>query len=197
MSLPDRLTVSTCVGCGAMGGLGDCETGCTEQKLELVRADASDAAADLEQVSRRRVAVFTPIAEELIRGEPADDQWQATYGSLQQRARAALHADPGTQQQEIDLSVPSEAAITWWCSQCGAVDAPQPCLGICLWRPVEWVRKDLYDERRERALAEREHEQQLRRLLRRVASVTPHASQWQRSWHALETEAAEALAGRR
>jgi hypothetical protein len=176
-----------------MGGFGSCESGCTEQRLELVRADAYDAAVALEQASRTRVVAFTPIAEELVRGEPADDEWQSTYGALQQRARSALRAHSRTQQQEVDLSVPSQAAITWWCSQCGAIDAPQPCLGICLWRQVEWVNKDLYDRRRERALAEQERELLLRRLLRRVASVTPHAGQWRRSWQALQTEAARAL----
>jgi hypothetical protein len=176
-----------------MGGLGTCETGCKEERLDLVRAQAHDSAVDVEQACLARAALFTPIAEEFIRGEPTDDEWEATYLSLQKRARGALRAHPETRQPEIDLGVPSEAAITWWCSQCGAVDAPQPCLGICVWRPVAWVRKDLYDRQRERALAQQDRERVLRRLVRRVASVTPRASQWRRNWQALRTEAAEAL----
>jgi len=39
----DRLTAATCIGCDAMSQLVNCDTGCSEHKLELVRAAAYDA----------------------------------------------------------------------------------------------------------------------------------------------------------
>jgi hypothetical protein len=42
MRVPDRLTVPTCIGCGAMSRPGTCETGCAEHKLVLIRAAALD-----------------------------------------------------------------------------------------------------------------------------------------------------------
>ncbi len=57
-----------------------------------------------------------------------------------------------------------------------------------------WVDKDVYEQERERALAEDQAEQRLRRLLRRSASVTPRPGQWDRGWHTLQQEARLALA---
>jgi hypothetical protein len=72
----------------------------------------------------------------------------------------------------------SSIATTWWCAGCGGIDAPQRCLGICVWRPVEWVNRTRYSEERACALAQLDTERRLRQLLRRIAFVTPRAGQW-------------------
>ena len=81
----------------------------------------------------------------------------------------------------------------WWCSACGGIDAPQPCLGICIWRPVEWVNRSTYQQERERALSDRERERCLRELLRRIVSITPNVGYWQDNWNALQTDAQRTL----
>jgi hypothetical protein len=45
-----------------------------------------------------------------------------------------------------------------------------------------------YLEQRVGALVERDTERRLRGLVRRVASVTPRAGQWERGWRALEAQ---------
>ena len=189
MTTPERLTVPTCVGCGAMGEWGTCETGCTERKLELVRAAASDTLAAVASRSCVRADAFCDVAAGLLCAEPWDP---GSYRSLQARARQALAEHPDTDHDE-EWAQPSEPAISWRCEECGGLDAPQPCLGICVWRPVEWVSRAVYEQTRERAFAERARERRLRRLLRRLASVTPRPEYLEENWLAFQAQARAAL----
>lgn len=180
-----------------MGEFGTCATGCSEQKLELVRAAAHDKVVAIGTGARVRAEAFRSIAEKLATVKPAPTEFEAAYRSIQREARNALrrHADPGS--AGIDLEQPSEAAITWWCPACGGLDAPQDCLGICVWRRVEWVRRSLYERERKRAALECADERGLRELLRRIAYVTPRPEQWQRGWIAIQADVRQALTARK
>jgi hypothetical protein len=193
MHPPDRLTVPTCIGCGAMGEVGTCETGCSEQRLELVQAVEYDALAALRTRAQTQAQAFLAVAQELARQQPAAGELEPAYRSLQSAARAELRRHRDLEEQDIDLEQPAEPATTWWCPRCGGIDAPQPCLGICIWRPIEWVNRSLYEQERDRALRERERERRLRELLRRVAWITPQAGQWERGWQTLRTDARDTL----
>jgi hypothetical protein len=189
MRPPDRLTVPTCIGCGAMGRTPTCEADCSEQKLELVRAAADEQLVRLAAAARACIEAFGPVAEKLR--SPFEDETR--YRALQQQARDALHLHPDDSAAQVDWDAPSEPVTTWWCPECGGLEAPQPCLGICIWRPVEWVRLDVYESHREAALAERDWERRLRQLLRSVAWVTPRPDQWQRGWDLLRSQAQACL----
>jgi hypothetical protein len=188
MTQPARLTVPTCVGCGAMGEWGTCETGCTEQKLELVRASASDTLSAVAARASAQSDAFSAVARELL-----EEATLERYGSLQARARAALVRYPDTDHED-EWAQPSEPAITWWCERCGGIEAPQPCLGICVWRPVDWVNRGVYERTREQAFAARRCEKRLRHLLRRIAAVTPRPEQLDDNWRVFAAEARSALA---
>jgi hypothetical protein len=155
--LPDRVTVLTCIGCGAMGRSERCEGECSEHKLVLVSAADYDAVAQLEPIVRR-------VAE----ARPADPR--AALLALRERAREALR-------EVKDLDEPN-IVTGWWCAECGNVDLPQPCIGVCVWQPAEWVNVALY----ERARASR-------RFLARAAALTPRPGQWRRNWEALQEQA--------
>lgn len=192
MQPPDRLTVPTCVGCGAMGRFGTCEAGCREEKLELVRAAAHDSISHLGITARQTAEAFLDVTEQLVLETPGDREAPAAYHALQQKARAVLGQHPDKHEHVSDVSELSEAATTWWCPECGGIDAPQPCLGICVWRSVEWVKRSLYESERQQALADHARARALRELMRRIAYVTPRPGQWQRNWQALQAQA-EAL----
>jgi hypothetical protein len=193
MQAPERLTVPTCIGCGAMGQFGTCDTGCSEQKLELVRAAVHDSLAVLGSSADARAEALGPIAEELAWHQPTGEDSEAAYRAVQDRARSALRRYSGADEEEVEVREPAEPTTTWWCAECGGIDAPQPCLGICIWRPVEWVNRAVYEQQRERVLAARGTELRMSRLLRRLASVTPRHGQWERGWRVLQAEAQEAL----
>jgi hypothetical protein len=192
MQAPDRVTVPTCIGCGAISKFGTCETGCSEHKLELIRAAALDELVTLRTRAQARSDALRAIAQTIAQDPPAERNQENAYRQLQNDARAVLRRKPDTDADAIDWEQPAEQTRTWWCAD-GGIDAPQPCLGICVWRPVQWANLTDYQSERERILAERERERRLRNLLRRIASVTPRSGQWEQNWNALQATAQHLL----
>jgi hypothetical protein len=182
MEPPARLTVPTCVGCGAMGIFGTCETGCSEHKLELVPGAAYDAVTDLREGAERLDSACAGIIDQLIQAEPSEQAYRALKEQAGKTLRA--HAEIGVQDLE-----PPEVATTWWCGECGGLDAPQPCLGVCIWRPAQWAGAAAFDRERDCALAEFERAQRLRTLLRQIACTNPRPGQLARHWGALRAAA--------
>jgi hypothetical protein len=176
-----------------MSQFGTCEGGCTEQKLELVPAGHYDRSTALAASTHIGAEAFRAVAKELASRQPGADEWEAAYRSVQEAARISLRRYPEINAQDLDWDEPPELATTWWCARCGGIDAPQPCLGICVWRRVEWVNATLCEQQRARTLVERDAERRLCLLLRRVASVTPRVGQWERGWRALEAQARQTL----
>jgi len=172
-----------------MGQFGTCAGGCGEQKLELVPAGQYDWVAALASSAHLRAEAFGAVAQALASRQPGAEECEAAYRSLQDVARITLRRYPEVEVLDVDWDEPVEFATTWWCARCGGIDAPRPCLGICVWRPVEWVNRTTYLEEREVALAKRDTERHYRKLVRRAASVTPRAGQWERGWRALEAQA--------
>ncbi len=175
-----------------MGTSGTCETGCGERKLELVRGSAHDSLVALHAETRAALDALRPVAELLMRDPPSDGSLPAAYESLQIAARSALRRHP----RDLCLDpawAPLEVATTWWCPRCGGIDAPQPCLDVCVWRRVQWVERHAHEAVRGRALRERERERELRSLLRLISSVRPREGAGLRTWNALRERALRAL----
>lgn len=192
-TVPRRLTVPTCVGCGAMLRPGTCEDGCREQRLELVRAAAYDELVAVRQSAHDCADAFRAVVEQFIARQPIAAQVELSYRSVQDQARAILHRFPDPALQEQVLRGPTEPATTSWCADCDGIDAPQQCLEFCIWRPVDWVSYTSYQHERMRMVSEWLIESRLRQLLRRIASITPLEGEWARTWRALETEARTTL----
>ena len=100
-------------------------------------------------------------------------------------------APPAGRDDPLSPAVP---VVVWRCQECGGLDAPQPCIGVCIWRPAVWVDSASYESQRSRAAADREVERSLAGLLRRLAFATPRAGQWEQSLRALQSQARHALA---
>ena len=191
MALPDRVTVLTCIGCGAMGREERCDGDCSEHKLVLVSAVDHDEllrAADAARVRAARLAsAVRPFVDVHARsGDPRD-----TLLELRDGARRALR-DGGRVEPRTDWASP--ATVTgWWCAQCGNVDMPQPCLGVCVWRPADWVSLALYERRLRLAEPDLRAARSLSGFLARAAAVTPRAGEGQRNLDAFRAQARAAL----
>lgn len=177
---------------------GTCETGCSERRRDLVRADACDWLEGLADRARRRAEALLPlvrvIAAQSDDADPgADGDADTAFGERAEEARQALRRHPDVDGATADLSEPPDEATTWWCDHCGGLDAPQDCLGICIWRSVDWVDAAVYAAARERARTERERERRLRQVLRHAAHVHPRSGGWQATRLALRAEARRAL----
>jgi hypothetical protein len=177
-----------------MSQLGTCERGCSENKLELVDAVDHDAVTALASAARTRVDAYLTVTEELATRRPGPQEYEIAYHSLQESARAVLQLYPDDDPRGMpDPDEPAARATTWWCEQCGGIDAPQPCLGICIWRPIEWVGAELYDDQRAQALALRDNELRLRALMRRLVSITPRERHWKLGWRVVQAQAHDSL----
>lgn len=82
----------------------------------------------------------------------------------------------------------------WQCIGCGKIEAPQPCIGVCRDRKILMVAKDEHERVVERLAQAQRLVQTAIAMLGRVVHSTPRAGQWERSYHALQEQAREAIA---
>jgi hypothetical protein len=172
--------VTACIGCGSIGHGGTCELGCgVEQRFDLVPAEEHDELIAWTRACHARAAVLRAVVRPLTAQSPPADAERA-YRELQRAARSALD-----EHEPVALAPRAPVSTTWWCPQCGGVEAPQPCIGVCVWRPVEWIAAARYGEARAEADRALGAEGALLALARRAVTVTPRPGQWERGWAAL------------
>src|SRR4051794_19224299 len=174
--LPERVTVLTCIGCGGMGREERCEGACAEHKLVLVRAGDYDAlltAAEAARAAADQLASVAGAFAEHRRGEPREELTE-----LRRLARRAVRdAEPVP---PADWAAP-DTVTGWWCDRCGNVDMPQPCIGVCVWRPAEWVNVAVYERQLSLAAPVLRAASSLRRFVTRAAAAQPREGQWLRN----------------
>ncbi len=190
---PCRLTIPACIGCGAMRLDQGCPGDCAERRLELVRGGDYDQLADAAAACRARIQGLRPVVAELARAEPEPGGWQAAYEALQQSARSALRRFKPAPAGRDDPLSPADTVVVWRCRNCGGLDAPQPCIDVCIWRPAVWVDAACHESARSAAAADHEVERSLAGLLGRLAFATPHAGHWEQGLRALQLQARHAL----
>jgi uncharacterized NAD-dependent epimerase/dehydratase family protein len=88
----------------------------------------------------------------------------------------------------------SDYLKAWQCIGCGRIEAPQPCVGICQDRKVEFVDASEHRE----ALAEldvlRRKASALEALARRLVGTNPRKDGWEPSYRAMQQQARSTLA---
>lgn len=193
MQPADRLTIPACIGCGAMRRDQNCLVACAERRVELVNAGDYDRLAASAAACRARVRGLRAVAAELASAQPAEGEWQAAYQAVQESARSALRRFAPLGGSPADPFPAAQTVVVWRCPDCGGVDAPQPCIGVCIWRAAQWVDAAAYEAERSRGLGDRQAERSLVDLLRTLAFTTPRSGQWERSWRALQARAQQAL----
>ena len=192
-----RLSIPGCIGCGAMRQYESCEGACSERRLELVSGGDYDELTAAAAACRVRIEGLWAVVGELARTEPSPGEWRVAYAALQQSARSVLRrSGPAAGGRDDELLSPAKTVIVWRCQDCGGIDAPQPCIDVCIWGPADWVDAISYESERSRAAFDREVEQSLAGLLRRFAFATPRDGQWERSWRAFQSQARLALRSR-
>lgn len=87
-----------------------------------------------------------------------------------------------------------ETVTVWQCIGCGRIEAPQPCIGVCQDRKMELVEAPVYEAALSELRAERKEAARLKSLVLRLARSRPREGQWERSYRALQDEAACLLA---
>jgi hypothetical protein len=91
----------------------------------------------------------------------------------------------------------TEQITAFQCIGCGRIEAPQPCIGICEDRKVQFVYATQHEEALKRLELAEERIRALERFVRHFASTTPRAGEWERSYRTLQAQARRALAASR
>lgn len=82
----------------------------------------------------------------------------------------------------------------WQCVGCGKIESPQPCIGVCQDRKVEFVYAFEYEEALAQVARIREQAKVFETLVRQLAFTTPRKGEWERSYRALQDQARRTLA---
>jgi hypothetical protein len=191
-SPPERLTISTCIGCGAMSLPGECAGGCgRERKLELVAGSELDELVNLEHEAGQRAQRLAAVLSRFL-DLPDEELSNELLGA----ARAALHEHERDHSGALEvLATEPEPVVSWWCEQCGGVDAPAPCLGICVRRPAQWASLDALRRRGEMTAARLQTERRLAAVVRTLVLTRPRPGSESRHWQAEREMATLALSG--
>ena len=188
--LPDCLTLWRCIGCGAMGNVEQCTGSCAYQKLDIVGAE--DHADFLEHfgVINAQARRLEPVVRQIAALGKEHPDHERAYRSLQKSARRLIRGLDHRAISARNAMVPEdERATVWWCSTCGQVEAPQPCLGICIKRNGDFVRSQDHDELAARVELAQRGAREIAALVHQLAWVTPHAGEWDAACRAFQNKA--------
>jgi len=188
VEVPVRISISTCVGCGSMREFATCDGICRERKLELVMGGDYDELVTEAAASRSRIQAFLPIVAELAGAPPRRADPSVPYESLRGRARVLLKAAAPPVRVTI-AATSAETTAVWRCPDCGGLEETQPCIGVCIWRQVDWVELSAFESERTQALKDIEFERVLLALLTRFARVRPREGEWKPNWLAFQAQA--------
>lgn len=163
---------------------------CSGRKLELVGGGEYGELMVAVAARPGRIQAFWTVVEELVAMEPGRGGWRVVYGALRQFARSVLGRFGAASRSGADDSLlPAESVIVWRFRSVVALMLHSRAIGVCIWRPADWVDANVYESERARAVLDLEVEKALVGLLRRVAFVTPRHGQWERNWLALQSQA--------
>jgi len=166
-----------------------CEGICRERKLELVDGRDYDELVTAATVTRTRIQALRPIVAELAAAAPRPTDLSVLYKSVRGHALDALKAVGRVARETNGAASSAEPTVVWRCPDCGGLEETQPCIGVCIWRPVDWVELGTFESERVQALRNIEFERALFSLLTRFARVTPHEGEWERNWLAFQAQA--------
>jgi hypothetical protein len=156
--------------------VGECADGCADVAIDLVAADDVDAHAARAVALRERVAALRAVVERVADGAAVQDEARRALGV----AAPDKLPDP-------------EIVAAWGCPDCGRLEAPQPCLDVCIRRPVLMADASEYRS----VAAEMEDleadERRLSRAVRMAAFSHPRPGQEERYANELRSQALNLL----
>ena len=175
------ISVQECIGCGAISTPQPCLGTCVDRRLELVRAGEHAAAVTALAGLERSCDDLRTLVERLARVAPAEDEWEP----LRARARGALRG--------ADELSPADVVTAWACDSCGRIEAPQPCIGVCIRPETAMVPAAEHQAVLDRAAVARSERGRLAPPVRQLAWSTPRAGRFQDAARALQAAARAAL----
>jgi hypothetical protein len=88
----------------------------------------------------------------------------------------------------------TERMTAWQCIGCGRIEGPQPCIGVCQDRKVDFVYAAEHDEALAQLTRARSQLEMLAALVRQITHTMPREGECERTYRALQARARSALA---
>ncbi len=82
----------------------------------------------------------------------------------------------------------------WQCIGCGRIEAPQPCIGVCQDRKVQFVYAGEHEEALNHARRAEQNADILKTLVRQLALTNPRNGEWEKCYRAMQNRARRVLA---
>ena len=174
--------VMVCIACGRIDRFADCTGDCRDRRLDLVRADDLESVASALSAARESKGRLAGPLAGLREEQRSEVEAEAAYRRLRDEARRALDG-----LANLDETQPGRAPVaeTWRCMTCGRIEAPQPCLGICVKHPVAMIEGSDYEAVRTELLDVLDELRRNAALLRQLVFVTPRPGHWSEALEAL------------
>jgi len=170
---------------------GRCPEGCAqERRLELVPAAELDELTALTERAEIHTGALAAAVAPLAAAPPPHHN--AAPLAATARVTLAGHAPVESRLREL-AAQPIEPVVSWWCPHCGGIDAPQPCLGVCIRTAMRWASAERAVKMQARAAATVKRADALRALLTLAAHAHPQPGQEERHWDAVQRRARRAL----
>ena len=186
---PERSwTVQSCIGCGALDSERECTGACDDRPVELVLAADHEAALEAASVAQRRIRELAPLVSRIAGAAPVADE-RAAYLAVQAEARATLRR----LEPEAPAAGRPQPIAAWWCATCDRIEAPRPCIGVCVRHPADMVGLDTHTRAVLAGDAAAAGARALAAVVVQAAWVTPRPGEWQTSRSALAEQARRAL----
>ena len=144
--LPPTLKLWFCIGCNSMGNFAGCPDGCRMQPMEVVPATMFADLLALKYELHDKAAAMQAVLMRIRTPASAGDDPERIWHTLKSDARKALVAVAASPQHPpIKTPEPDAYFEIERCSACGAVEATQPCLGVCIRKVGEFVAREPYE----------------------------------------------------
>jgi hypothetical protein len=169
------ISVRACIGCGAIDNAQPCLGTCIDRRLDIVRADQHAAAVAALAALERALDERRTLLNRLARSAPAD------WGPVRAQARAALRTG--------GMPEPGGVVEAWACDSCGRIEAPQPCIGVCIRPETAMVSAEEHEAVLAAAAAAHAKLERLAPPVRQLAWATPRRGHEQDAAQALQAAA--------
>jgi hypothetical protein len=175
-----------------MGNFAGCADGCRMESAEVVPVEVFADLLSQREALAEKADLLAPLIERVRAPLPACGDPERAWRSLKDdvcKARTAMKIDASP-----DIAAPGSLEPDTYfeierCAMCGAVEAPQPCIGVCIRKVGEFVLREPYDALAEDVERLASRCDAVATLVGRICRVAPRDGQWRANLEYFRAEA--------
>lgn len=175
-----------------MGYFAGCADGCHMEPAEVVPVEVFADLLSQREVLAEMADLLAPLIERARAPVPVSVDPECAWRSLKNdacKARLTMKIDGSPGFAAPESLEPDTYFEIECCATCGAVEAPQPCIGVCIRKVGEFVLRAHHDTLACEVARLSTYCEAAVTLLGRMCSVTPRAGHWRTNLESFRVEA--------